>query len=81
MAEIKLPVLRRITYHIDIIPERTGGFFVKIRELPGCLSQGETFNETMINISDAMNGWLKCCITHNDHIPLPGEKKVKHEAK
>ena len=64
---MKLPIDKKITYHIDIIKEDGTGYFAKIRELTGCMTQGETFDETMLNISDAMNCWLKSCIKHNDH--------------
>ena len=35
-----------------------GGFVVSVPALPGCISQGETFEEAKNNIQDAMTGYL-----------------------
>ncbi|KKP92507.1 MAG: hypothetical protein UR98_C0024G0003 [Parcubacteria group bacterium GW2011_GWA1_36_12] len=34
-------------------PEDTGGYSVEIPVLPGCVSQGETFEEALTNIKEA----------------------------
>jgi predicted RNase H-like HicB family nuclease len=57
------------TYHIDIIEEKKGGYFIKVREFKGCMTQGETIGEALVNIADALNGWIKSCIKHNNKIP------------
>ncbi len=36
-----------------------GGFWAEIPALPGCVSEGETFNETLTNIREAAEGWLE----------------------
>jgi predicted RNase H-like HicB family nuclease len=36
-----------------------GGFWVEAPELPGCVSQGETVEETLEMIQDAIAGWLE----------------------
>ena len=35
-----------------------GGFWAEVPALPGCVSQGETLDETIANIREAINGWL-----------------------
>ena len=35
-----------------------GGFWAEVPALPGCVSQGETLDETVANIREAINGWL-----------------------
>ena len=35
-----------------------GGFWAEVPALPGCASQGETFDEVMANIREAIDGWL-----------------------
>jgi predicted RNase H-like HicB family nuclease len=35
-----------------------GGYIVHCPDLKGCWSQGETIDEAMHNIVDAMSGWL-----------------------
>ena len=35
-----------------------GGFVAEVPSLPGCISQGETIEEALANIRDAMAVWL-----------------------
>ncbi len=35
-----------------------GGFWAEVPTLPGCVSEGETFPETLDNIREAAEGWL-----------------------
>ncbi len=35
------------------------GYIVDVPELPGCMSQGKTIDEALINVKDAIQGWLK----------------------
>ncbi|MCX6812243.1 MAG: type II toxin-antitoxin system HicB family antitoxin [Candidatus Berkelbacteria bacterium] len=48
--------------------ENDGGFSVSVPSLPGCFSQGETFEEAMCNISEAVNLYL-------GKNPLPKSKR------
>ena len=34
------------------------GYVVDVPELPGCMSQGKTIDEALLNIKDAIKGWL-----------------------
>ncbi len=38
---------------ISIYPEEEGGYTALITDLPGCMSQGETLEEVIINIEEA----------------------------
>lgn len=35
-----------------------GGFWAEVPALPGCVSQGETMDELIANIREAIAGWL-----------------------
>ena len=35
-----------------------GGFWAEVPALPGCMSQGETLEETVANVREAIAGWL-----------------------
>ncbi len=48
---MKLPVV--------VHPAEEGGFWAEIPALPGCVSEGETFSETLANIREAAEGWLE----------------------
>ena len=41
------------------IPEKEGGFSVSVPSLPGCYSQGETFEEAKNNIIEAIQLYLE----------------------
>ena len=40
-----------------------GGYWAEVPALPGCVSQGESYDETLSNIQEAMEGWL---LSQND---------------
>jgi predicted RNase H-like HicB family nuclease len=35
-----------------------GGYWAEVPALPGCVSQGETMQEIMFNLREAIEGWL-----------------------
>jgi predicted RNase H-like HicB family nuclease len=45
-------------YAVVIHPEPTGGFWGEVPALPGCYSQGETVDELLENIREAITGVL-----------------------
>ena len=59
-----------LPYSIEIIPEKKG-YFVKIKELPGCMSQGETKEEAFKNIEEAKHLWIATSLKRNLPIPEP----------
>ncbi|MCH8206248.1 MAG: type II toxin-antitoxin system HicB family antitoxin [Chloroflexi bacterium] len=68
MPKDKLKITKDgIEYEFEVAEE--GGYFVAVPELPGCVSEGETFEEAWEMIQDAMNGWLHVAREHGDPIP------------
>lgn len=47
------------------------GWFVRVRELPGCMSQGDTTEQAVAMIREAMHGWLEVALEYGDPIPEP----------
>jgi len=45
-----------------------GGFWAEVPALPGCMSQGETLDETIANVREAIAGWLDADVPP----PVPG---------
>jgi len=35
-----------------------GGFWAEVPAIPGCATQGETMDELMSNLQEAIEGWL-----------------------
>ena len=46
-------------YVVQLIPEAEGGYSVLVPGLPGCVSQGETREEALDNIRDAIGLYLE----------------------
>jgi len=67
---IKKPYIRML------IPDPEGGFVGEIKELPGCLTQGETEKETFANLSEAMELWLEAALKQGLSIPEPESMRV-----
>lgn len=59
------------SYSVHIEPATEGGFWARVPSLPGCYSQGETVEETMTNIKEAMELYLED--TPEDEIPEESE--------
>ena len=51
------PASPRETFAV-IVHEEDGGYWAEVPELPGCASQGETMDELLRNIVDAIQGCL-----------------------
>lgn len=55
--------MNRAAYEIHIRPlseEDGGGFLAEVPELPGCMSDGETPQEALENVFDAIRCWIEC---------------------
>lgn len=50
-------------------PAEEGGYVVSAPELPGCVTQGETRQEALAMIKDAIDGYLESLRLHGDPIP------------
>lgn len=58
-----------LPYTIELAPNEEGGWVVGIKELPGCISQGDTPEEALVMIRDAQEGWLTVAL--EDRMPIP----------
>ena len=47
-----------LTYTVFFEPAEEGGYVAVVPSLPGCMTQGETFEETKENVKDAIQGCL-----------------------
>lgn len=48
-----------------------GGYMITFPDLPGCMSDGETLEETLINGRDAFNSWIAAQVDMKRQIPTP----------
>ena len=60
-------------YEVFLTPETEGGFSVAVPALPGCTSQGETREEALSMIREAIEVYVESLVAHSDPIPGPVE--------
>ncbi len=45
--------------HVIIEEDEAGYYVAEVPALPGCLSQGKTYEEAIANIKESIEGWLE----------------------
>jgi predicted RNase H-like HicB family nuclease len=48
-----------------IHPAEEGGYWAEVPALPGCITEGDTMEEVMANLKDAIEGWLDVANSRN----------------
>ncbi|MCC5664699.1 type II toxin-antitoxin system HicB family antitoxin [Nostoc sp. CHAB 5784] len=48
-----------------IHPAEEGGYWAEVPALPGCITEGDTIEEVMTNLKDAIEGWLEVANSRN----------------
>lgn len=67
-----------LTYSVKLEPQIEGGYTATVPVLPGCISEGDTWQEALQNIGDAIEGYIQVLAKHNRRIPveMPGFSQV-----
>ena len=60
-----------LPYTIETIKNEDNTYFIKVKELPGCMSEGDTLEEAYKMINDAIMSWIEVALEEGDNIPLP----------
>ena len=64
-------------YPIVIEPlseEDGGGFVASVPDLPGCMSDGETPQDALANVGDAITAWIEAATDMGRPIPAPSRR-------
>jgi predicted RNase H-like HicB family nuclease len=56
-------------YTVILEREPDGGFVASVPVLPGCVSQGDTREEALTNIKEAIDLYLEDCLAAGDPVP------------
>lgn len=61
-----------LSYHYTTILERQseGGYHIYCPTLPGCHTEGDTLDEALVNIKEAIEIYLESLKAHGDEIPI-----------
>ena len=62
---------------VYIEPAEEGGYIVSCPQLPGCVTQGETIEEAMVMIRDAIKGYIASLKKHGEPIPTSLEERIE----
>jgi predicted RNase H-like HicB family nuclease len=58
-----------------IHPAEEGGYWAEVPALPGCVTEGDTKEEVLENLKDAIEGWLE--VANNRHVGCAEEQTVE----
>ena len=58
-------------------PAEEGGYIVSCPQLPGCVTQGETVEEALVMIKDAIQGYIASLQKHDEPLPLSLEEGIE----
>lgn len=61
-----------LEYTVIFEPAEEGGYVVSVPALPGCVTEGDTFEEAMEMVKDAMKGYL--AVLKKEGLEIPKEK-------
>ncbi|MGI0062771.1 MAG: type II toxin-antitoxin system HicB family antitoxin [Nitrosotalea sp.] len=67
-------------YRVLIQQDEDGMFIAKCPSLLGCISQGKTREEALVNIKDAVSGYLQSLKKHHESVPHIEEELVEVSA-
>jgi antitoxin HicB len=74
MAKFEYPVLIE-----PLSAEDGGGFVATVPDLPGCMSDGETPEEALANVKDAVEAWIEEAQALGRPVPAPSRRHVAAE--
>lgn len=72
----KHKVAKVLKYTVVFEPSEESGYVASVPALPGCLSQGETFEEAAKMIKDAISGYVAVLKEKGEEIPSESEEVV-----
>ena len=68
MVELRYPVVLE-----PLPPEDGGGFVAFVPDLPGCMSDGETPEQALTNVRDAIAAWVEAAAEDGRPVPAPSK--------
>lgn len=68
------PAFEQYRFEVRPIPKAEGGgFLVAIPDLPGCLADGDTFEQAIASARQAFDAWVGASKDMGREVPRPGE--------
>ena len=68
-AMVKKKVAKILKYTAVFEPAAEGGYVVTVPALPGCITEGDTFEEAVAMVKDAIEGYIAVLKDEGQKIP------------
>ena len=69
LKKLKAKKVKILNYKILLKKEPEGGYTVFVPSLPGCITYGETIDESIINAKEAIELYIESLKSHGEDIP------------
>jgi len=66
---IKANHMKQLTYRVLLNPEPEGGFTATVPSLPGCITYGETVDEAMLMVREAIGLYIESLVANDEKVP------------
>lgn len=69
--------MSELRYQVVVSPlsqEDGGGFLATVPDLPGCMSDGNTPEEAITNVQDAISCWIEAAEDVGRQVPAPSRQ-------
>ena len=73
--------IKFLTFNVIFEPAEEGGYIVSVPSLPGCMTQGETFEEAKEMIKDAIGGYVQVMLEDGEPLPQESEERIEAQIK
>ena len=60
--------------------EADGGFVATVPTLPGCVSQGDSRDEAIANVREAIAAYIEDCRESGEAVPTDGGQEIVEDA-
>lgn len=77
MATTAIPMKEEVnailarSYTRELIKNEDGTWFARVVEFPGCMTEGDTAEDAIENLDEAMAAWVEVKLEDHDPVPPP----------
>jgi len=66
--------MAKFLVYLEVAEE--GGYILRCPQLPGCVTQGESVEEALVMIKDAIQGYISSLKKHGEPVPPSLEERI-----
>ena len=79
MSEAPVEHYLNLPYTIELVHDNSDAehpvWFASVRELRGCMTEADSYEEAVQQIRDAMRAWIEDAIEAGDPVPMPSDEQ------